>query len=565
VQFDSLFQAVIGNDVMGGNIVLADPSVWMLADAKAELPTPYADAEGNFSDAAASEYAEQIAQLAEIATFLRKMDVKSLSANERRDIAAIADFFDKRATATDSYWFDTDYIGAYGGQNVYLPIYLDMLNLRNEKEVQDYISFISDTARAFPLYAKFELAKIEKGYGRSDAEYTAIAEQCRSFASDRSVNGEHYLIARFAERIAGCDFLTDAQKASYKSSHNATVASAMLPAYSGLASAVELFVGNGGNNQDGTFYYAGGAEYYEKLFLRKAGTSDKVTDAYGAVVAEYNRIIGQIAETKAALMSKYEDVDAAYDEFRNGEHMTQTAFNVYYSTLKAAYTTDFPQLPASVQDPDFKRVIPQLEDYSAPATYFVSQYDNFSANETILTNGGSRSGYHGFEMIAHESIPGHLLQHNYFKTSGGGHILRLTLSSLGYTEGWANYVQFYSEKYYPYEETKDLYHLMMLNVRRSLLLQFIADVRVNYMGEKLNGLTAFLLQKDVASVTAEEMENYRDTYETLISDPASVAPYVYGMLKMEGLREGFDGSDYEFHTAVLHAGSMSFDILGNYL
>ena len=60
-------------------------------------------------------------------------------------------------------------------------------------------------------------------------------------------------------------------------------------------------------------------------------------------------------------------------------------------------------------------------------------------------------------------------------------------------------------------------------------------------------------------------EESKETYNYMVQNPAVYASYGYGNYKMEKLREKYDGTDLEFHTAVLTIGPTTYEILEQYL
>ena len=54
-------------------------------------------------------------------------------------------------------------------------------------------------------------------------------------------------------------------------------------------------------------------------------------------------------------------------------------------------------------------------------------------------------------------------------------------------------------------------------------------------------------------------------YEYMIANPAVYSSYGYGNYKMEALRDAFEGTDLEFHTAVLTVGPTTYEILARYI
>lgn len=373
---------------------------------------------------------------------------------------------------------------------------------------------------------------------------------------------DHFLIGVFNDKLADCDFLTDAEKADYASRARTAITTKLVPAYTSLASSVTLLVGNVNNNNQGLSHFEGGRDYYELLFKDYASTSDAVPTAYLNLTNAYNNGLSRARSIYSTLAEKgmsSTDVSDALDALEDDADLSKTALEGYYTTLKASYTQDFPALPSSVPDADFKEVPSAMSDFYNPASYFKSAVDSASAEETIYVNSASSSGYLGFDLIAHEGIPGHQLQHSYYKTSGA-HLLRTVLGYTGYAEGWATHAQYYSAKYYGDNETDRLvYELYLLNDELTLYILTLIDMDVNYYGASKDELVS-----SYASYGFSET-GLRNVYEYVAENPAVYTSYGYGYYKMSKLRASYSGTDMAFHTSVLSIGPTSYEILEKYL
>ena len=525
-------------DGLSINILLENPEVMGLSDQPASLPWP------NFDKSA---YESNMANIKQIATVFKLVNYDKLSTSGKCDRNTVIDFFTTYSDYKDFYYLDNrDYIGANGGWNVMLPLYLDKLAFKTENDVKNWISLANQTENAFAQYAKFEKeVLIPAGYARSASTYNEIADQCEGMIVDED-NGEHFLYGIFAQKIDVVDYLDDSEKEGYKLLAKSAI-DTMKSAYETLASEMRAVSATAPATEKSLSQYEEGKKYYELLFRDNSSSSDSVDTAYQALVAEMNKALEEYYALRATLP----------EGFKLEQDLSMETLKGYYYILKEKYTEDFPALNVNTPDATFHAVPDAMADFYNPASYFKSAVDSVSAPETIYVNESNANGYLGFDIISHEGIPGHMLQHAYYKSTGAN-TLRTILGYTGYAEGWATYVQYYSAKYF--EGTEDemvAYKAECLYDKAMVYLSTIIDIEINYYGKTLADLEADEFYSQIFDGTARGL----NTYNYMVQNPAVYASYGYGNYKMEQLRKQFTGTDLEFHTAVLSVGPTTYEIL----
>lgn len=525
-------------DGLSINILLENPEVMGLSDQPASLPLP------NFDKSA---YESNMANIKQIATVFRLVNYDKLSTSGKCDRNTVIDFFTTYSDYKDFYYLDNrDYIGANGGWNVMIPLYLDKLAFKTENDVKNWISLANQTENAFAQYAKFEKeVLIPAGYARSASTYNEIATQCEGMIVDDE-NGEHFLYGIFAQKIDAVDYLDDSEKEGYKLLAKSAI-DTMKGAYETLASEMRAVSATAPATEKSLSQYEEGKKYYELLFRDNSSSSDSVDTAYQALVAEMNKALEEYYALRATLP----------EGFKLEQDLSMETLKGYYYILKEKYTEDFPALNVNTPDATFHAVPDAMADFYNPASYFKSAVDSVSAPETIYVNEANAGGYLGFDIISHEGIPGHMLQHAYYKSTGAN-TLRTILGYTGYAEGWATYVQYYSAKYF--EGTEDeiiAYKAECLYDKAMVYLSTIIDIEINYYGKTLADLEADEFYSQIFDGTARGL----NTYNYMVQNPAVYASYGYGNYKMEQLRKQFTGTDLEFHTAVLSVGPTTYEIL----
>ena len=519
------------------NILLENPEALGLKDQPATLPLPDFDKEN---------YESGMEQLSQIASLFKYVNYNSLSLVGKCDRDTIIDYFTTYSQYSDYYYLSNrDYIGANDGWNVILPLYLDKLAFKTENDVKNWISLLEQTEEAFKQYAKFEReVLIMAGYARSATTYNEIATQCEGMLVDEE-DGTHFLYGIFEEKINSVPFLTEEKKAEYKSSARSAIA-VMKGAYQNLANEMKICAMTAPATEKPLAMYEEGKKYYELLFKDNSSSSDSVEMAYNNLRAAFNEALAEAQAIQSQLP----------EGFSLEQNMTMEALQGYYNIIKERYTEDFPALNVNTPDATFHKVPDAMADFYNPASYFKSAVDSLSAPETIYVNEANAGGYLGFDIISHEGIPGHMLQHAYYKSTGAN-TLRTVLGYTGYAEGWATYAQYYSAKYFEGTDTEKLaYKMECLYDKATVYLYTIVDIEINYFGKTLEQLQE---EPAYSTIAVENVYNY------MVQNPAVYSSYGYGYYKMAALREAYKGTDLEFHTAVLTVGPTTYEILGKHV
>ena len=535
---DEVTVSMLTGDGISINILLENPEALGLLDQPATLPLP------NFNK---DEYESNMASVKQIGTVFKMISDKRLSTKGQCDKDTVIDYFTTYSEYADFYYLSNrDYIGANDGWNVMLPLYLDKLVFKTENDVKNWISLLNQTENAFSEYARFEKdVLIPAGYGRSASTYNEIAKQCEGMIEDEE-SGDHVVYEIFVEKIDAVLFLDEVKKSEYKTLAKSAVG-VMKGAYQSLANHVKIFAQTAPETEKPISQYTEGKKYYELLFKDNASTSDSVATAYRNLVSAFNSTLTEYQQLKATLPEGFElQQDMSMDTLEN-----------YYYILKEQYTQDFPALNSSIPDATFFAVPDAMADFYNPASYFKSAVDSLTASETIYVNEANAGGYLGFDIISHEGIPGHMLQHAYYKSTGAN-MLRTLLGYTGYAEGWATYAQYYSAKYFGESEPEiTAYKAECLYEKAMINLSTIIDIEINYYGKTLADLEADAFYSQVF----DGSERSKETYNYMVQNPAVYASYGYGNFKMEELRKQFNGTDLEFHTAVLSVGPTTYEIL----
>ncbi|HKL94539.1 MAG TPA: DUF885 family protein [Clostridia bacterium] len=565
-QFDSycdqLVYYMLNGDALSVNFLLSEPSTFGLENSTATLYVP---------TLVESDYYNSYSAYGDLSNDLTQFNYSALSDQQKTTWQMLTNAFSETTKKKDFFYLQSGYLGSVSGTNCNLPVELAEYKFAKVLDVQNYLSLLDQSENAFKSYCDYEKIRIDNGYGRAGNIYQGIVDQCNGFAPTGKDN-ENFLVANFNTKIDNCSFLTDTEKADFKAQNLNLLTTKLLPAYRATAQTVATYVGNPSNNSLGLAKYEGGADYYQVIFNSKTSTSDTISQAYNNLIGFYNKISTAREALKLSYNGKYgeENLDADKMSFYTNQNTEPATLKGLISNLENSIKDDFPLLPDTIPEATFNYVDESLGDFYSPAAYFLSSADSLSSPEIIYINKYSDSEYNTFELLSHEGYPGHLLQNAYFKSTGA-HPVRRLFGFTGYSEGWGNYAQFYTAKYFSDNERMSLaYQIYLQDKIISGITVSLIDILVNGLAKDVTDVKNFMYGQEHIP-TEEEQNSVQGLVDFVVENPANYPAYYYGYYKLCSLKDEYQRiwsssySDLQFHKAILSAGPMTFEQLKDIL
>ena len=244
------------------------------------------------------------------------------------------------------------------------------------------------------------------------------------------------------------------------------------------------------------------------------------------------------------------NLDEKIDQFSSPEEYLEYLSN---------HLEDFPKGP----DINYKAsyLDPSVANPSVMAYYIFTPIDDVKDN-IIRVNGTSSAGEDTNSMyytLAHEGFPGHMYQFTWYFSQDFNPI-RHDVDMLGYTEGWAQYVEKIMLNRSPLNPLAQ--EGVAINTFAGYVVQAAADLAVNGLGYSEEDLSAWVGELGIGDASTAHT-----LYDAVIDMPGQILPYGYGMAKFWELRErtqsalGDDFNLEEFHLQLLTNGPRSFDIV----
>ncbi len=534
---NDLFVEEVSSDTLSLNYSLADPGKFGIKKDKVTL--------GEFS----ADHMRKILAVSEnYLKRLRAFDYDQLSKDQQLTYDIVKKYLEQDLDAGDFIYY-SDCLGPTTGIQAQLPILLAEYGFYSKKDIDNYIQLLSCVDNYFKAIEVFEQQKSKKGLFMSDDVADGIIAQCKAFIANPE---ENFLITYFNQKILDYKGLTDDEIRAYKKANKNAILKVVIPAYQNLIDVLTDLKGSG-TNAAGLYYYPEGQAYYEYLAKTKTGSGKSMDEMAKMLDKAINDGIIKITTltlTDSKIMDKY----MSFHSF------PLTDPQEILSDLKKDINNDFPaQTPVKC---DIKYVDKSLADYLSPAMYLVPPIDDYENNDIYINGKDKKTLSKIYTTVAHEGYPGHLYQCIYFRNLNPAPI-RNAMDFIGYDEGWATYVEFYSYRYAGIDD--NLADFLAANNEVILCMYARADIGIHYQGwlkdDVVNYILNFIVDKDIAE----------SIYHTLLEEPAIYLPYAIGYLEIQELRtkaENALGDQFnvkKFHEFLLDMGPSQFDVIEKYM
>ncbi len=535
---EELFRSEAGGSLLSLHFLLKDPSAYHITSAE----HLYSPATLEFALQAKQEHGELSQQLASFDT--------ALLDEEQKVTLRILQSFLKTEQLSDGLELYSQPLAPTIGIQAELPILLCEYSFYRKEDVDDYLKLLENIDEYYTELLQFEQQKADAGLMMSDTSIDHVIESCESYLL---VPGDNFMIDSFNSRLDTVPGLTEEEKDQYRAQNAAVLEQHFVPAYQLLIDGMQKFKGTGVNER-GMCGYPQGKEYYKYQVFASTGTSyssvENLLSAIGQSIDE------NLMET-SALLKEHPELVEAFDSY---QYLYTEPADIM-EALKTLTARDFPALPECSYI--FKDVPGALELSLSPAFYLVSPIDDTSSNTIYINRNPRYSSSELFGTIAHEGYPGHLYQHVYF-TANCSSNLRKNLTFLGYSEGWATYVEHLS---YTLDNGLDpnLGRLLAANSMASLGLHAYLDISINYMGWDKTQVQEYL------SKYYSKPEDVVDSiYNAMVENPSNYLSYFVGCMEIQNMRKTAEkqlGAKFdakEFHSFLLNIGNAPFDVIQAY-
>ena len=265
--------------------------------------------------------------------------------------------------------------------------------------------------------------------------------------------------------------------------------------------------------------------------------------------------------------------------------------------LPSLMAGDFPELKNTTYE--LRSVHESMKSFLSPAFYLTPPVDTGSPNVIYINDSGRSTSLELFGTLAHEGFPGHLYQTVSFSRSKPANI-RYLITSSGYVEGWATYVESYAYQYAASLMTNlsrnsassdfhdsdtsgtsdtsgrsstsnmpsasNATRLAWLNRSMNLCIYSLIDIGIHYRGWEQARVAAFLKAFGITNASAAS-----EIYQYIVETPGNYLKYYWGYLNFLDLKKSCQnsmGADFDlkkFHRKIMEIGPVQFPVLEKYL
>lgn len=451
-----------------------------------------------------------------------------------------------------------------------LPILFSEYAFRSRKDIEEYLTLLSQTRDYFSSLLFYETEKAAAGLSSSSDSLRQTAEQCEEIISREALEqGTHFLQTSFEERLQGLS-LQEAERRAYVAKHNSLLVRVLLPAYEELKNGLLTLADGAPVGSVSLASYPNGKEYYALLLSSITGSGKSPEEIRQLLEQTLNREIAVIRQ----LSEKYPGCLSALKS-RSYEDLGLVSEAQILTDLQKRMQGLYPALPQNVRV-TVKTVSPNLRPYCAPAFYLTAPIDDVGENVIYVNPSSTPQGLELYVTLAHEGYPGHLYQNAF----SAGTLLSLKHNRLrqlcgcgGYLEGWALYVEqnaydFASKLLADQNRAADAVCVQIAKHERSLRLCLFAllDLMIHYDGASLEEIANF-----TSAYGVSDEEGLAALYAYICQTPCNYPKYYLGYLEILELREsaktlwGEQYDDKEFHRFLLTWGPADFVNLKNVL
>lgn len=543
---EELFLEEVTDNTLNLHFTLKDPVGYGIEDMEPTL--------GDLDDRDFSGMEEDWDDLTGTFEELTSFEYNQLDAKQQLTYDVLYHYIEQELSVQDCHYQATVF-GQVTGVQSNMPLNMSLYEFYSTDDIEDYLALMDLMDDYFSYCTDYEAYRTAEGYGMSDGAIEDAVEQCEEFLSHTDDN---YLITTFDHRIDAMEGLSDTQREAYKDRNRNLVLNTVIPAYQAMIDALNSLKGKSAD-LGGICNYEGGKDYYEYIVAHKTGSSKTIPEmkkVLEQVLEDSTNVIYDIyANQPQVLLEYYGDENFIVDGLSSPANFLE-----YY---KQEMLTEFPAPPEveyTISDID-----PAIADIVSPAFCVTPCIDDYTHN-VIQVNRSENNGGAGAlsATYAHEGYPGHLYQMTYF-LSTNPYPVRDMLNFLGYSEGWAMYVEMRSYNWITYSNYDSDYvrKLYVAAELQNLAFCCLADIYVNYYGYSLQDLCDYMDELGFNTEAAEGL------YDMMIEEPGYYPQYFVGYLEFVELRDyaksqlGDSFDEIGYHKTILETGPCDFDTLRN--
>lgn len=489
---------------------------------------------------------------------LKEFSYSKLSRENQITLDMLLLYFHTHASLGENYILDEP-LGPSLGIQAQLPVLLAEYSFYTKEDISDYLKLLRTVKPYFQSILNFEEKKSQAGCFMSDTTLDRIQQQCRSFIKDPENNYMDDIFAQKLKVFSDPAFSSEelSQLCTY---HHKLIQEEIIPAYEELILGLEKLRGTGSDSR-GLAHFDHGREYYIYLLQSQTGSYTSVKDIEKRLSQQLLHDLNEVQD----LLQSNPSLLSSLSEYSNKISLTpEQMLEVLPSLMK----NDFPELKNVSYE--LRSVHPSMKDFLSPAFYLTPPIDTGDPNIIYINDTSRTSSLELFGTLAHEGLPGHLYQTVSFSRNDPANI-RCLITSAGYVEGWATYIESYAYQYAAelitdLPDAANAARVVWLNRSINLCIYSLVDIGIHYRDWDQAHTASFLKSFGITDAsTANEI------YQYIVETPGNYLKYYVGYLNFLDLRDSCKkslGTDFDlklFHEKLLEIGPIPFPVLEKYI
>lgn len=484
----------------------------------------------------------------------RTFDRDELSV-EQQDIYDIFDYQVSLSEALSDAKFDyyAPLFESISGLHYQLPTLFADWQLRNEEDVQDLITLMSDVRPYVDSALEYTRTQEEQGLLMLDLD--SVISYCEGIVE----SGEDSAVLQAMNDSIAALELGEEKTAQYQQQLADAFAESFLPAYADILDTMRDLQANGDNNEQGLAQFEHGKEYYALLLQQSVGSNKTPEEIKTMMEEAFNEHLQQLQLFAMAYPEETQQV-LEQDLPKTG----YTSYDEILQDLQSHIFDDFPQ----VEDLRYQieNVNEEIASDSGVAAYFnVPSLDGDTVKQLrVNPNNAGVDSIDTYATVAHEGFPGHMYQYAYMYENVDSNFIKALANVGAYTEGFAVYAQYESLKYLDgiSQEVLDVYREYEL---LTYCLVIAADIGIHYEGWSLDEFENYFTEMGLSIGSGDAL------YAQLQANPAVFETYYVGYHEIMDLREKAEdalGENFDakaFNEALLESGTAPFNVVERHI
>ena len=459
------------------------------------------------------------------------------------------DLLEDYALDTAEYEYMYEPLTEYSGIHSNLPLSFALFELKNTRDIEDYLTLLADMPRYMGQILAYEQKRAELGMFMTKDALNAILKQCKSTIDSRD---NSFLYATFNDAIDQLTSLTPEQAQTYKDRNASLIKNEYIDSFKSLYDGLYALRTKCRSYEQAATHSEIEKRYFEYSMQDAGCNSLSAEETLEMLKAELNYLLYD----SVGIEIYRPNIRDMGQSLPNGVSSGNTQTDLDY--LQSVISSILPELPEHTLS--IVTVPEELQDQFSPAAYVIPALDDWKQN-TIYINTETEDPTL-LLTLAHEGYPGHMYQYVYQRGLDNVGLMQRTANFGAYAEGWAQFAEFLVTEYQKQYDEDYVRYLFEYGIYSNSILPAIVSILVNYYGYSEKAIESYITG---LGLNGDEVAS--DYYKMVIDQPYYFFEYAIGYAQLAQLYRSemsdLGGSFHmnEFLKTYLNLGPGNFDLI----